>query len=321
MGRNTHSTQLAAATRRLDMPVSTRFAAEQHPHTIVQQLGAVIKNMEHIDDMFLWLSHVFTRYPGANVTQFWVQEGSERGRLTTELRAMARRTPSLPEEVVLNKHIKTEVEDMLSGRYGMMPRAVGEVFPQAVAKLLGRYQLRYWACYFLGNSALLPPGKQRMLQGKKVPLTMIVSCFLPYEPNTRFIPTIGHTLEQAMPLAKRYGLLLTTQEQRSLSTLSPSSSPDRSAPKPAVNETRARLLDLIPKRTPVSHSKGEKLLLNDKQSPLLYEAIDDRHSVAELLRITHMKAPDFYGALHELLSHRHVHLYLPDEKREAGLSS
>jgi hypothetical protein len=93
-----------------------------------------------------------------------------------------------------------------------MPSPVNTVFSQSQANLLTHNKLNYYACYFLCNGALLPPVTSQQTDNKKVytPLIMVASLFMQQAPAPRLLPTVGHILEQAVLVAKKRGLLVSS---------------------------------------------------------------------------------------------------------------
>jgi hypothetical protein len=172
----------------------------------------MIGNIQHIDELFLWLAHTLSKSLGIDVIQFWTLQSYAHGQATLELRTMVSRNLELPQNVVINPDVVGQIRQVLKKRSGLMPSPVSTVFPQSQASLFACYNLNYYTCYFLCNSALLPPVISQQTDSKKLytPLIMIASLFMQQTPAPRLLPTVGHILEQAVLVAKKRGLLVSS---------------------------------------------------------------------------------------------------------------
>src|SRR5437879_2744798 len=203
-------------TTRLTTPIASDNYSPQpsmsnHQLIILSQLLQIIGHVRHIDELFLWLVHTLSWHLGIDVIQFWTLQNHVGGQATLELRTMVSRNLELPQYVVINPDVVGAIRHILKQRSGLMPLPVASVFSQSQANLLARHNLRYWTCYFLCNSALLPPVPSTQTDSQKIytPLVMVASLFMQQPPVPRLLPTIGHILEQTVLIAKKHGLLLT----------------------------------------------------------------------------------------------------------------
>jgi hypothetical protein len=211
------------ATVHLPMPAaknsySTLPGMGNHQLVIISQLLRIIDNVQHIDDLFLWLVHTLLKRLDIDVIQFWTLQGHVGGQVTLELRTMVSRNLALPQYVVVNPDVASQIRSVLKERSGLMPMPVGTVFPQDQVNLLTKHNLHYWTCCFLCDNSMLPPAMGKYTDSKEVytPLTMAASLFTQQSPSLRLLPTIGHVLEQSILLAKKRGLLLPDGKQTAI---------------------------------------------------------------------------------------------------------
>ena len=187
-----------------------------HQLVIISQLLQIIDNVQHVDELFLWLAHTLLRRLGSDVIQFWTLQNQVEEQITLDLRTMVSRDLALPQYAVVNPDVANQIRSVLKERSGFMPMPVSTVFHPDQVSLLTKYKLNYCTCYFLCNSSMLPPAMGQYSERKKVytPLTMVASLFMQQSPSPRLLPTIGHILEQAIMIAKKRGLLLTDGKQQ-----------------------------------------------------------------------------------------------------------
>jgi hypothetical protein len=278
-----------------------------HPLVIISQLLQIAGSMRHIDEMFLWLSHMIVQRLGVDVIQFWAMQPATTQQGSPELRATVCRNVALPQHLVVNSQVVEVIERLLGEHRGIMPQAVSTIFPQHQAALLTRYHLNYWASYFLHSNVLLPSANSDAHSEKVLaPLTMIVSLFLQQPPNPRLLPTVGHILEQVIPIARNRGLLFS---EDTLATSKQISSKHQKA--------LLSLKDLIPRRVQndeamqASNPFSSAVVIPDRQIRQLYLSIDGRKTLAELAAHSQLSVQDFYTALRLLLTQKYIQVYEP----------
>ena len=125
--------------------------------TIITQLLHMSRNMCHIDEMFLWLSHCIGQRLKIDVLQLWSYQHHTTGQYSAELRVTASQNTWFPLEVVDNAQVTEAVRDVFTQESGVSPQSVQSIFPLSQADLLNRYNLHYWTCLLLRNNMLLPP--------------------------------------------------------------------------------------------------------------------------------------------------------------------
>ena len=123
---------------------------------IITQLLQIVTNMQHIDELFLWLSHSIGQRLNIEVLQLWTNQAYTTGQYSPELRVIASQNASLPLHIVNNAQVAEVVRSLLNERHGVRSQPVGSVFLLPQSDLLTRYNLHYWESTFLSNNALLP---------------------------------------------------------------------------------------------------------------------------------------------------------------------
>src|SRR5260370_33849731 len=94
---------------------------------IITQLLQIIPNMQHIDELFLWLSHIIGQRLDVPVIQLWANQAHTTGQYSTELRVVASQNSSLPLHVVNNAQVAEIVKGLLSERHGGRSKPVGSI--------------------------------------------------------------------------------------------------------------------------------------------------------------------------------------------------
>jgi hypothetical protein len=268
-------------------------------------------NMRHIDEMFLWLSHIIGQRLNVDVIQFWTYQANIHGQYSAELRAAAGQNTLFPLQVVNNAQVGEIVRDLLVEQSGANPQPVANTFSSRQADMLMRYNLYYWASFFLGGSDLLPPPmSNEFIHGAiPTPLAMVVSVFTQQMPHPSLLPTIKRILEHALSVAKNRGLL-SRGANPSLDGL-------------AHNQAQPKhftFTELIPqcvqdvRAMQADNPFAEAVVISDKQARKLYFSIDGKKSIAELAESNHLDQQEFNSALRFLLKQKHIRLCDPNGK-------
>lgn len=178
---------------------------------ITQQIPSITPQLNHIDELFEWLSRTFVQQLDIQVVQFWALQSVGLTQSTLELRTMICQHSSLPASMLVNPQIVQAIESVLRERRGVMPQPVEGILSPPQADSFYHFHLNYWASYFLSNVASLPSARTTSPQPGSTPppLRMVVSFFFHSPPHPRLIPTLSYILEQAISTAKQQGLLFT----------------------------------------------------------------------------------------------------------------
>jgi hypothetical protein len=179
---------------------------------IVTQLQQVVDHLFHIDDLLQWVAQACTQnFAEVAAVQFWSAYTSSPQHLRLQLRALYTNIPSILPEALTNQEIQKQVMQVLHQRKGIMPQSASDLFSPYAASLLEQYGLSHWACYFLSNSALLPPPRNASTRDKApMPLVLAISLYFQQSPPPRLMPAISIILEQSIMIAKRSQLVHTS---------------------------------------------------------------------------------------------------------------
>src|SRR5258706_7059623 len=188
----------------------SRPGVSRWPLVITAQLFQVAANMQHVDQLFLWLANVSVQNLDIQVIQFWGLQTNRTGQLFTQLRTSALQDNSLPQQVVTNNQVVTTAGNILIQRRGFMIQKVGGLFSSFQADLLARYGLYYCSCFFLSSNMLLPPvyNQASHAEDLPLPLSLAVLVFLRQVPLQNTLPGLNLVLEQAIQIAGNNSLLL-----------------------------------------------------------------------------------------------------------------
>jgi hypothetical protein len=290
---------------------SERIGSGNQQLVIITQLLQISVNMRHIDEMFLWLAHIIGQRLNVDVMQIWTYQANAYGQYSAELRAAASQNALFPLHVVNNAQVSEIVKDLLADRFGANPQPVANLFSSRQAELLVRYNLHYWASFFLGSNDLLPlPMSSEPSQGAiPTPLAMVVSLFTQQMPHPNLLPTIKRILEQALSIAKNRGLL-SRGANLSLGGLADN----------RIQTKQFTFNELIPQWTQdvqamqADNPFADAVVISDKRARKLYFTIDGKKSIAELAESNHMDQQEFRSAVQYLLKQKHIRLYDPDGK-------
>lgn len=257
--------------------------------------------MQHVDELFRWLAHMFVQRFDIEVIQFWAIQNYHSGQTAIELRTIVCRNPALPQQVLVNTHIAEVAERFLNEYHGVMPQPTEMVFSPQAAHLLMRHNLNYWAGYYLSRNVLIPPMNNEKAPDKiSTPLHLLVSFFSQQSPNPRIIPTIGHIMEHATGLARNQGLFL----------------PTNTAGLQIVPKVKAitPLMELVPQRVfEKDNGQGKySQIITNRQTLRLYLSIDGRKDLTELAILTQLSKRDFSVSLRSLLTQGQIRLIEPN---------
>ncbi len=276
------------------------------PIVLVGRLMQQAANMQHVDEVFLWLAQTLVQYLDIAVVQFLAIQQDDAKQFQVEMRASASQDPALAQIGYVNNQVMAVAERIFRERRGIMSRPVESVFPAQQAALLAQYNLRCWAGYFLCHDALLPPAKDGRTPGKTpMPFNIIVSLFTLYPLSMEQTRAIHFIMEQAMRIIVNRGLLATRQ------------APGMVTKKMLdVNELLAHA-HLIPQRSEnIEHVQANNpfasaSIITDKNARRLYTAINGDKDLAKLAQMTGLRPKEMLAALHYLFEQQKIHFYTP----------
>jgi hypothetical protein len=287
----------------------SRPGASRWPLVITAQLFQVAANMQHVDELFLWLANVSVQNLDIQVVQFWGLQTKRTGQVFTQLRTLVFQDDSLPQHVVTNSQVVTTAGNILIQRRGFMIQKVGGLFSSFQAELLARYGLYYCSCFFLSSNLLLPPVYNQFSHAEDLPmpLSLAVLVFLRQVPLQNTLSGLNLVLEQAIQIAGNNGLLL---PPGSTSTHSLSNGyPQQEMPLVLTELIPHRLEDdtLLKSSNPFASSD----IITDKQARRLYNAIDGHRAVKEICEMTGMDLTEAQRALKILIAHHRIQFHRP----------
>ena len=287
---------------------SSSMDINEQQMTIGVQLIRTITTMRQVDELFRWLAYTIVQRLDVQFIQFWTNQANQTNQFNVQLRSMVSQDPSVPQQIVVNDHIASIAQRIISEQLAYSPQPVESIFLHYQTILLKRYGLHYCASCFTSSDSLLPQNGYTVSgESYPVPLALATLLFLRKSPHRDFVPAIGAILEQAVVAAGNRGLLLPAAKASPLPL-------SRVAPR---QEPLTPFEEIIPYRKQEAASmlsdnpfKGPNIIA-DKPARRLYNAIDGRINVAGLSEATGMNSKDIYTALQTLLEQRRVGLYEP----------
>jgi hypothetical protein len=272
---------------------------------IVTQLMKVAPTMYSIDELWQWLAYAIIQHFDLQLAQFWMPFMNSNGILSTHLRMMAARDPSLPDSVVLNEQMTLVVKRLAHEQQSMPSQPVDVIFPAHRSSLLKRYGLNYCIGGFLSSNVLLPPPNNNISSiNNPVPFSLTTLLFLSHRGYWDLTPAITTVLKQAVKLAASRGLLLPSPPSPSLSM----------TPPVLQAITTPSLFTLIPRRVEgnnllvTNNPFSREAAITDKQALRLHKAITGQKTVMQLCRSTGMNEKDIPAALQTLLKLQRIEL-------------
>jgi|ERR1019366_4860602 hypothetical protein len=270
------------------------------PVAIVSQLLQAVATMHHIDELFIWMANVMVQRFGVTAAQIWALQAYSTGEVSGKLRVSVSQHAFQDLQVFESAEVSTFVERKLREKQGILSIPVTNLFSRQYATILVKQDCRYWTMYFLRENVFLPPPQRHPEQEELyTPLQMIFSFFTrePLQPaHTR---AISFLVEQSLRIALSRGLLSKTSEK--------------------VKETHPfTVADLIPEHTQAAEAEQSEnpfssaVVISEKRVRQMYNLIDGKKSVAELMALMHIDEKEALELLHSLLAKKYILL------REAG---
>jgi hypothetical protein len=201
--------------------MNTRDADDQFSATnmsrqqmaLTAQLFQAVSSMHHIDELFQWLAHALIRHFNIQLLQFWTNHISSTGQLAAQLRTIARQDASLPDQIAVNEQMQRIAQQLISERMAYNLQPVETIFSHYQAILLKRHGLSYWCACFTSGNVHLPPRADILSQRESSAFfAMTTLLFLRQSPQFNIVPAINAVLDEAIALATKRGLLLTTAD-------------------------------------------------------------------------------------------------------------
>jgi hypothetical protein len=178
---------------------------------LAKQLMQVVATVRHVDELFQWVAGACVQHFNIQLVQLWSNQVNPEGRLTPQLRTIAHRDPSLPEQVAASTQMASLVQYIMNSRRSYRAQAVESLFPSFQTILLKRYGLYYCGACFTSKNVYLPPIERMFAYDQlPTPLTMVVLFFVRQVSQGELLAAVNMTLEQALTLAESSGILTNT---------------------------------------------------------------------------------------------------------------
>ncbi len=178
---------------------------------LAKQLMQVVATVRHVDELFQWVAGACVQHFNIQLVQLWSNQVNPEGRLTPQLRTIAHKDPSLPEQVAASTQMASLVQYIMNSRRSYRAQAVESLFPSFQTILLKRYGLYYCGACFTSKNVYLPPVERMFAYDQlPTPLTMVVLFFVRQISQVELLAAMNMTLEQALTLAESSGLLTNT---------------------------------------------------------------------------------------------------------------
>src|ERR1051326_3538506 len=121
-------------------PNSTSFKdIGKEQGALARQLIQVATSLRHIDELFQWTANAFVQHFNVQLVQFWSNQINSEGRLAPQLRTIAQKDPSLPEQVAASTQMASLVQYVTNARRSYKAQPVESLFPSYQTILLKRY--------------------------------------------------------------------------------------------------------------------------------------------------------------------------------------
>jgi hypothetical protein len=287
----------------------------EHQFVILTQLLQAAAQMQHVDELFLWLTRKMVQQLRLEVVQIWTMETALTSQSPAILRATSLHDQSIPEHVIMNTHVTNVVNDILSRRQAMLSQPVGNLFSPYQSSLLGRYGLDYCTCCLITSSNLaLPPvnGSISAQQATSVPSVVAALAFLSQPRPQHFLIAINQFLGQALQIAKKQGLLQISSIHEAV-TADPNTE-QRFPPLHELVPVRTRSRDSMRSSNPFTSAA----LISDKRALAFFGAIDGSRTIAEIAALRKMDGRDMVVALRLLLQQKRIQLYTKEGQLVEG---
>lgn len=283
---------------------------------VTAELLRAIRDMQHVDQVFQWLSLNIVQRFGVQVAQFWVAQIDYQGQYVMKLQALSSQNNSLPHRVALSKPFADLAGEIRSWQTELALSPIGNVFSSFQATLLQRYGLYYCFADYLSSKCQPPSaGSSLAKQATLIPMEAVSLLFCSQPPHPETQRSISYISRLALQLAESSGLLL------------PPAGVESDAPGYKLQTPQKSLLalsELVPHRTEdtdlmtANNPLTSHVVIADKLARRLYREIDGRKNVQELCDSTHLGIREVARALRTLLDERRIELFDSNGQLEDG---
>ena len=275
------------------------------PIALVSQLRQQALQMQHIDEMFAWMSHTMMTQWQIPLIQFWAAQAYSTGPLRAELRTVASRNPAFPSSLHANQQVADAVKRILAAKQGFFPRPTKGVFSPSYVEHFARYNIRYWGGYFISDNVLLPPKREAEEEKVATPLSMVITLFLQNPPSERLGRAMDFAFQQGFRVAADKGLfsppasLHTEVHTESLQTKT--TALDLSAFVPR----RTQNIEEIQSGNPFTYAT---VIPDRKARRQIYSLVNGQRNVAAIARMANLDLKEVEEALRLLIKQEQISL-------------
>src|SRR5258708_4603986 len=131
---------------------SSSFGGKQ-PIALIPQLMQQTANMQHVDEIFAWLTNAIVQNWNISVAQFWAVQAYDLGQAQTEIRAASSQTNSIPQQLHINQQVVTIITQLLQERRSAAPLILTN-FSSTQASILAQHGMMNWTCHYLNKDIL-----------------------------------------------------------------------------------------------------------------------------------------------------------------------
>lgn len=282
--------------------------AGKPPIAIISQLIHDAAAMQHIDEVFLWLSRAIAQEWQIPVVEFWTVQAYSNGPYQGELRAIAGQ--QLPLQHIANREITEAVEYLLQDGRIVASEPLRNIFSATQFEVFAHYGLHFWSSYFTEKNVLLPFKKGEDARGKiSTPLRLVVTLLLPQMAPATLIRNTGFLLEQALRVAMSRGFF--TADKPPLAE----NPPVENIPGNVTAPGQYQLSSLIPRQThqvedlQASNPFANAVVISDKKARQVYSSVDGQKNVAQIASTAQLGQAEMMQALRILLQQGRIDLY------------
>jgi len=273
---------------------------------ILNQLLQSAAQMQHVDELFIWLTREIMQRMRIEVVQIWTMESAPANQAPAVLRATSFYDSSIQMHVIVNSHVTDVVRELLNRQQAILSQPVGNLFSSHQSRLLGRYGLYYCVCCATMSNLALPPASDSIfVQTTGGPSIVAALLFLAQPRPQQFAITINQLLEQALQIAKTQGLLQTSSIHDAIAIVPDVQQQHSLPPLHELIPVRTRSRDSMRSGNPFTSAAA----ISDKRALAFLSAVDGSRTVAEIAALRKMEGKDMVAALRLLLQQERIQLY------------
>lgn len=287
----------------------------EHQFVILTQLLQAATQMQHIDELFLWLTRKMMQYLRIEVVQIWTMGITHEHLAPAVLRATSFYDQSMHVHVVENPQVTNVVTSLLSRQQAVLSQPIGNLFSPYQSRLLGRYGLYYCACCATMSNVALPLVNGSLhRQASGSPSIVAALLFLAQPRPQQFVLSINQILEQSVLIAKKQGLLQTSSVQAAVTPVYGAPEQRSLPPLHELIPVRVRSRDSMRSSNPFTSAAA----ISDKRAQTFLSVVDGSRTVAEIAALKQMEGKDMVAALRLLLQHQRIQLYTKEGQPVEG---